>query len=146
MKKLFIAALLALSVVTGAFAADTKKVSKIVLNNFSSEFKDAGNIAWAAVGEYAKATFTLNNQRMEAFYNWNGEMIGTSKAITLEQLPTNAKRNFARKFDGYAVKEAIRFEGTEEAAYYISAENEKEALIIKIADSSDVSIFSRTKK
>ena len=69
---------------------------------------------------------------MEAFYNVDGEISGTSKAITLEDLPVNAKRSFAKRFNGYTVKEIIHFDGTEETAYYISAENDKETVILKV--------------
>ena len=41
---------------------------------------------------------------------------------------------------GYTIKEAIRFEGTDENAYYISAENEKGSVIFKIEDNGFVSL------
>ena len=63
-----------------------------------------------------------------------GKFIGTNQAITLEDLPVNAKRAFAKKYEGYTVKEAIRFEGSQESAYYISAENEKGSVILKVDD------------
>ena len=72
--------------------------------------------------------------------------VGTSRAINLEELPVKARRAFAKKFDGYTVKQAIAFDGAEETAYYISAENEKEAVILKVDNSDGLSTFKRTKK
>jgi hypothetical protein len=77
--------------------------------------------------------------RTEALYSAEGEFIGTNQAITLEELPVNAKRAFAKKYEGYTVKEAIRFEGSQESAYYISAENDKGSVILKVEGSGLIS-------
>ncbi|MCW3109009.1 MAG: hypothetical protein JWQ09_3515 [Segetibacter sp.] len=146
MKKLFLVALLAVTVAASAFAKDTKKVNAAAIGNFKVEFKRASDVTWTVNDNYVKATFILNNERMEAFYNENGERIGTSRAITLDELPVKAKRAFAKKFDGYTVKQAIEFDGTEETAYYLSAENEKESVILKVDNSEGLSTFKRTKK
>src|SRR3954463_2948098 len=107
MKKLFFLALLAVTVAGSAFAADTKKVNASVLSSFKSEFKQAANVTWKTGADYAKATFTLDNKQVEAFYNLDGQMIAKSQNIGLDELPVNAKRNFAKYFTGYNVKEAI---------------------------------------
>ncbi len=140
MRKLFISALLALSLGTSAFATGENKVNFSVQNSFQGQFKDASNVEWSTGKGYAKATFVQNNEKIEAFYNLDGEMIGTSRTAHLDKLPTNAKRAFAKKFEGYTVKEAIRFEGTEESAYFISAENEKGSVILKVEDNGSVSM------
>lgn len=139
MKKLFISALLAATLATSAFAADGK-VDYYVLTNFKVQFENASDVKWSAGKDYMKAAFSLNNERMEAFYNTNGELIGTTKSADLNNLPIKAKRAFAKKMEGYTVKEAIRFEGIDESAYYISAENEKGSVILKIDDKGFVTI------
>lgn len=140
MKRLFVSALLALTLGTSSFAAEGNEVNFTVLNSFQFQFKDASDVQWKSIKGCTKATFVLNNEKMEAFYNREGEMIGTSKAISLDELPTNAKRSFAKKIEGYTVKEAIRFEGTEENAYFISAENGKDSVIFKVEDKGSVSM------
>src|SRR5206468_1765583 len=125
---------------------DTKKVNTVAVNNFKVEFKNASDVTWTATDTYVKATFILNSEKIEAFYNENGEKIGTSRAISIEELPVKAKRAFAKKFDGYTVKQAIEFNGTEETAYYIAADNEKEAVILKVTSSDELSTYKRTKK
>lgn len=145
MKKIIITAVLAVAMAAGAFAAP-KKVNAAILANFETEFKMASNVTWIVTHDYTKAAFTTGNTNMEVYYSSAGEIIGKSRSITLDELPVNAKRIFAKKFAGYEAKEAIRFDGFDEAAYYISGENEKESVIIKVTDSNDVSIFKKTKK
>jgi hypothetical protein len=143
MKKLFFAALITVTVATSAFSKDVNKAGARAQHNFSYDFKGAEKVNWTVKSDFAKADFTLAGQKMEAFYNLNGEMIGTSKNITLDQLPVAAKRILAKKYTGYTVTEAIRFDGIDEAAYYISAENNKEKVILKVNDDSQVSVFQK---
>lgn len=143
MKKLFISALLAVTVAVTGFAAEGNNADFAAQNNFKSQFKNASDVKWTSGENYTKATFVFNNIRTEALYNTEGEMIGTSRAINLDELPVNAKRVFAKKYVGYTVKEAIRFEGTQENAYYISAENEKGSVILKVADSGFISLVKK---
>ncbi|MEJ7682748.1 MAG: hypothetical protein WKG06_33795 [Segetibacter sp.] len=143
MKKLFISALLSVTVALSSFAAEGNKVSFTARNNFESQFKHASDVKWTSGENYTKATFILNNVRTEALYSEAGDFIGTNQAITLEELPVKAKRAFVKKYGGYTVKEAIRFEGTQESAYYISAENEKGSVILKVEDSGYMSTVKR---
>lgn len=143
MKKLFISVLLAATAALSSFAAEGNKGDFTARNNFKSQFKNVSDVKWTSGENYAKATFVLNNIRTEALYDTDGEMIGTSQSISLEELPVNAKRVFAKKYAGYIVKEAILFEGTQENAYYISAEDEKGSVILKVADSGFITIVKK---
>lgn len=146
MKKLLFTALFAVTVVVSAFATDADKVSAAAYNNFKASFKRAGDVSWTISKDYTTATFLYNNIRTQALYTPEGEFIGTNTAVALEELPVKAKRSFAKKYDGYTVKEAIRFEGNEEGAYFIAAENEKEVVILKVNDFGQVSIMKSTEK
>ncbi len=143
MKKLFFAALLTLSIAASAFAKDANVRA---LKNFKSQFEDAENVSWTMRSTFAKASFNLNGEKREAFYDLNGEMIGTSKNISFEKLPVSAKRLFAKKYNGYVVKEVLRFESVDESAYFVSAENETGSVILKVSDSNGVSVFKKERK
>jgi hypothetical protein len=146
MKKLLLSALMAVAVVVSSFAAETEKVSSATLNNFKFLFKHASDVSWTATKNYSKATFLINNIRTEALYTPDGEFIGTNVAASVEDLPVRAKRTLAKRFDGYTIKEAVRFEGNTEGAYFISAENDKEAVVLKVDDKNDLSMVQSRKK
>src|SRR4051812_40760056 len=101
MKKLLMAALLLVTIAGSALATETNTVSSTVANNFAYDYTKASNVTWTTTDNYVKATFILNNQRMEAFYNLEGDKIGSSTAFNVEELPVKAKRVFAKKYDGY---------------------------------------------
>ena len=146
MKKLFISAVLVLSLTVSSFAADVNKVNSKALRNFSYEFSNAENVNWTSTENYLKASFTLNKKNMDAFYDVEGNILGTSSKIDLTDLPTIAKRSFAKKYSGYTVTEAIRFDATDETAYFISAQDEARSLILKVSDKGMVSVFKSVKK
>jgi hypothetical protein len=133
MKKIILTALIAVSLVSSSFASDVNHVGREVISNFNNEFANASEVEWSTTSSYAVATFVEDNRRMQAFYNFDGELIGSSRAITLDNLPSFAKRAFARKYEGYTVKEAIKFFGKDETAYFISATGEKGSVVIKVA-------------
>jgi hypothetical protein len=146
MKNLLLSTLLLVSITTGAFATGESNISYFILNTFKHDFRDATNVNWIARADYSKASFLYKNQKMEVFYNSAGQRLAVSKSIQLDELPVGAKRAFAKKFEGYTVKEAILYEGTDEESYYVSAENDKEKVIIKIGQNEQLTFFQKTKK
>lgn len=146
MKNLFLTSILVAALATSAFATGESNINYFILNNFRLDYRGATNVEWVARPNYAKATFMYNNQKTEAFYNTNGQLIASSKAIKLDELPVSAKRAFAKKYEGYTVKEAIEFVEKDEVNYYVSAENDKEKVVIKVDENDLISTFSKTKK
>jgi hypothetical protein len=145
MKKLFLSTILSVLIAAASFAADLNKNAEAVYT-FNSQFERAENVSWTSTKGFAKASFTLNNKQMAAFYRPDGSLIGTTSAVTLEELPVIAKRSFAKKYSGYTVTEAIRFDATDETAYFISAEDEARSLILKVSAEGMVSVFKSVKK
>lgn len=145
MKRLFIAVLVAASIATSAFAADVKSVNVQVKNSFHQEFSKATGVQWTVKSTFVKATFILDGEQVDAFYTPDGESIGRSSAIAVENLPSVAKRRIAKKYGSYTIKEAIKFEAANETAYFISAENEKEAVVLKVAGGL-ISVYNRSIK
>lgn len=146
MKNLILSAFLLLTVATSAFAIGESNVSYFVLNSFKRDFKGVSSVTWTSKTGMAKASFVYNNRKMEAFYHDNGSLFGTSTSIEPNELPVNAKRVFAKKYQGYEVKEAIEYDSQQEKNYYLSAENERESIIIKIDHHVLLTTFKRIKK
>ncbi len=146
MKKLFIATVLAISIATASFATDVNKISYTVKENFKKDFNGAENVEWTAKKNFIKASFMLDSERCNAFYDDNGNQIGMCRYITLDDLSLGAKRTIAKKYPGYKITEAIEFSGPQENAIYLSAENEKEKVVVKITDFSSVSTFKKDRK
>lgn len=131
MKKLFIPTLLATIVALSGFAAEGSNGSPA-----KAPFKRVGDVRWSSSPNCTKATFVWNNVKTEALYDSEGEFLGTNQSISLNDLPAEVKRAFAKKYTNYTLKEATYFEGVQESAYYLNAENEKGSITVKIKKSS----------
>src|SRR4051812_22058392 len=101
MKKLFFTALIAVSVMSSAFAYPATNVRYDIINSFQTSFPNATNVQWDINQRFVKATFVSDNKNTEAFYSVNGDFIATTQAITIDKLPTWAKRRFAKKYGSY---------------------------------------------
>ncbi len=145
MKKLFLAVLVSVSMASTAFAADVKPVNQRVRASFNQEFYEATDVQWTVKSKFVKASFIYEGRRVDAFYAPDGESIGRSTAVPVEKLPTVAKRHLAKKYAAYTIREAIKFEDPAETAYYVSAENEKEAVVLKV-EGGLISVYSRSAK
>ncbi len=89
MKKLFITALVALAIGTTAFAGP-KSISAKVTNHFTNTITKVQNVSWKTDAHFDKVSFVINNEKVDAFYSMQGELIGTNNAIAFNMLPKSA--------------------------------------------------------
>ncbi len=146
MKKLLLAALLSAAIFSSAFATDESKISVTVRETFKDEFKETENVEWSIKPSFVKASFMYKGEAMDAFYDFNGKKIGASHHVTIMDLPLSSRKKILAKYPNHKVTEAIEFIGQDENAYYISLENEKETVIVKISDQSTMSLFKKSLK
>ncbi|MES2331998.1 MAG: hypothetical protein V4539_20490 [Bacteroidota bacterium] len=145
MKKLFIAALIMVAAGTSAFAADVK-VNNKVKTNFEAMFSGAENVSWSAKDLYIRASFTLLDETMEAYFGTEGELIGTSRAIELKRLPLSAIKKIKKEYASYKVTDTIEFEHDGERSYYVSLEDGNKKQILEVSLYGTVTVYKGAKK
>jgi len=148
MKKLFITALAAIAIGTSAFASPAS-ISTKVNDHFATSFGKAKNVTWKSSDKFDKVSFVLNNEKVDAFYDSDGELIGTSKTMAFDKLPKSALENITTKYlyPEYQLKECIEFTTAfNNKNYYVSMDKKNETLVLKITKAGTVSFFARNKK
>lgn len=148
MKKLFLTMLVATAISCSAFAG-TEKVNFAVLNSFSNQFENAANVNWKLEKEFVKASFIIDNIATEAFYTYEGELIGTSKAFAYDKLSKKAIATISSKYPypPYKLQECIEFVTSNgETSYYVSLETNKQKVVLKVLPGGSVSEFKKTNK
>lgn len=142
MKKFFLLALTAIATGTIAFAGpSTKKVN----DHFSAAFKNAQNVTWTTSGDYNQASFTLDAQKVNAYYNEEGELIGTTKTVAFDKLPESALETITTKytFPEYRLSGCIEFtDGSNNSFYYVSFENNDETVVYEISKNGKMRYFA----
>ncbi|WP_345952359.1 hypothetical protein [Mucilaginibacter sp. PAMB04168] len=89
---------------------DSNKVPYHVIRQFEYEFNDAKDATWTVTDSFEKVEFTSNKVKMAAYYDLNGKYLGHTEAVSYTTLPAHAKKQIAKEYEGYHVKELIRFQ------------------------------------
>jgi hypothetical protein len=148
MKKILIAALMAVFVGSSAFATDTKDVVKVsykVKNNFEAHFTGAKNVSWAQRDNYTKATFVLADQPVEAFYSVDGELVATSRKVEFNKLPLEAIQTIQKKYSSYTVADTIELDQDGEKNYYVSVQDGEKKQILQVSLYGSVTVYNGKK-
>ena len=141
MKKLFIAALIVVAAGSSAFAKDVTKVNYKVQNQFEAQFTGAQNVVWSSKENYLKASFTLADENVEAFYGTDGEVMGVSRKVDIKKLPLNAIQKIKKDYAGYKVTDSIEFDQDGEKSYYVSLEDGNKKQILQVSLYGNVSVY-----
>lgn len=141
MKKFFIAAVLAVSVAGSAFAADAAKLSYRVKSAFETKFQGAKEISWTVREDFAKASFTLSGEKVEAFFSTDGDLIATTRKVQYGTLPINALQKIQKKYPDAKVEDSIEFEQDGDKNYFVALHNKGQKQILQVSLYGNVSVF-----
>jgi len=148
MKKLVTILTTAIMLFSGfAFATDSDKVNARVKEAFSKDFSAASDASWEKISDFYFVAFTINNIQLNAAYNEDGELVGTSRLIESSQLPINVSLAVSKRYGGYLVSSKaleLTYEG--ETRYYLTASNDRRALKLKCSVSGNIEVQHRMKK
>ncbi len=132
---------------SSAFAMDPENVTPKVKAAFENNFSRASQVSWEKVSDFYFASFTLNQVKVDAAYNEDGELIGTSRKITTEQMPLSISLALTENYAGYDLdKTAIELTYEGVTRYYITAENKSQVLKLKCYSNGDVEVEHKIKK
>lgn len=160
MKKFFISLTLFISVIsTGVYAAPVNntdpvmpakgsdKVSARIQYAFKKEFAGAVAIKWEQLPENIyQVQFMYNNQRLNAFYDGNAELVATGRFIIEESLPLTVQTNIARKYASYRLLQAIELTRNNETSYLLTFESEQFKLEVLASTSGNMDVFKKEKR
>lgn len=145
MKKLFISFLMAATLSSYAFAADVNNVSYSAKHTFNTQFAGVTDVQWTVKESYTKASFQWLGENTEAFFDAAGQLIGTSKKMTLDQLALNTRKNLAKRLAGYSVTEVVEFTANDKTSFFVAADNADESVILKVSEGI-ISLHKKTRK
>ncbi|MEP7236644.1 MAG: hypothetical protein ABI685_02225 [Ferruginibacter sp.] len=130
-----------------SFANEPVKVSSVVKAAFQNDFSKAATVSWEKANDFYFASFTLNDVSVDAAYTEKGELIGTSRRISLDLVPLSVSMAIADRYAGYKVDKSVvelTFEGV--TRYYVNVENDSHSLKLKCYSNGDLEVDAKTKK
>lgn len=146
MKKRILMWLLLVTVSTGSALANEETINQQVLNSFKKEFVDAKDVTWQNNKEYIKATFSLNEQVMFAYYSQEGELLAITRNISSEKLPISLLTSLKKNYNGYWITDLFEMVANGSGHYYITLENADVELVLKSDEFGGWEVYKKTKK
>jgi hypothetical protein len=129
-----------------AFASEGEKVTAKVKLAFEKDFIKAKDVNWKKKGEFYFASFIMNEVLVDAAYNEDGELVGTSRNISTAQLPLVLSLILSQKYGQYTISaEATELSYNGETHYYVTVLNWKQALRLNCKPNGEVTIDKKIK-
>jgi hypothetical protein len=145
MKKFIIAFAAAITLIsTTAFAVGKEEINP-ALTTFHKEFKGAMDVRWNEGKEVITAAFVLNNFRVEAYFNYTGELIGTARNVLFNQLPLAVIKQINNRFESIPVYEITEYNSGGDTFYEMTVELPTKKLRVRATQGGDLSVIKRLK-
>ncbi|HET9825885.1 MAG TPA: hypothetical protein VFP87_11155 [Chitinophagaceae bacterium] len=146
MKKIMMILALILTLTTSWAFTGEEAINKQALNAFKTEFAGASDAAWTVGTNYYKVAFTLNDQKLFAFYNSEGEFMAVTRYISSLQLPLNLQANLKKASGNYWISDLFEFANSDGTAYYVTLENADTKIVLRSVGGGDWSVYQKSKK
>lgn len=126
---------------------EPEKVTPVVKAAFESDFSKATVVKWEKTDEFYFASFLLNNVKVDAAYTENGELLGTSRKISTEQMPLSISMALADKYAGYEIDNSvIELTFASVTRYYVTVSNKTQTVKLKCYSNGDLEVENKIKK
>jgi hypothetical protein len=145
MKKIvFVLGLLVTMGVCSAYPSE--RVSQKVLASFKTEFTNAKEVEWETGNNYFKAAFIMNEQRIFAYYNADGQLLSIARHISSIQLPVNLYTALKNDHSKYWISDLFEVSNNEGLHYYVTLETADSKLVLHSGNGGSWTTYSKNKK
>jgi hypothetical protein len=145
-KTLLLIALIMVAGISSTFANDNDGINKSVKLSFSRDFGHATNISWQRKTKMVKATFSLDDQILFAYYEPTGILVAVSKNITTENLPISLQADLKTNYSSYWISDLFENASKEETDYYVTLENADKKVILQSSGTEGWVVFKTISK
>jgi hypothetical protein len=127
-------------------AYPSEKVSQKVLASFKTEFTNAQNVEWETGNNYFRAAFTMNEQRIFAYYHVDGQLMSIARYISSIHLPVNLYADLKNNYGKYWISDLFEVSNSEGLHYYVTLEMADTKLVMHSSNGGSWSTYSKNKK
>lgn len=135
-----------LMIMSVSWAYPSEKVSQKVLTSFKTEFTTAQDVDWETGSNYFRAAFTMNEQRIFAYYNVDGQLLSIARYISSIQLPVNLYADLKNEYSKYWISDLFEVSNSEGLHYYVTLETADTKLVMHSSNGGSWSTYSKNKK
>ena len=144
--KMLIGLFLLITGISSAFANGNEEVNDRIIRSFNKEFAGAQNVQWSNSKDFVKATFTLNEQVVYAFYSQDGTLLGATRNIVSGQLPISLLTELKKNYSNFWIADLFEMAANDETSYYITLEDGNYKLVLKSNANNSWEVYKKEKK
>ena len=146
MKKIMMMLALVLTLSTSFAFTGEEAVNKQALASFKTEFAGATDAAWTVGNNYYQVAFTMNDQKLFAYYNTQGEFLAVTRYISSFQLPLNLQTSLKKSYSNYWISDLFEVARSSGTDYYVTFENADTKIMLRSVNGSDWYVYEKSKK
>ncbi|THU41698.1 hypothetical protein FAM09_06260 [Niastella caeni] len=144
--KILIGVFVFITGISSAFANGNEEVNDKIVKTFQKEFAGAQNVQWVTTREFVKATFTLNEQVVYAYYSPAGNLLGVTRNIVSGQLPINLLTDLKKNYSDYWITDLFEMAANSENVYYVTLESGDHKVVLKSNGANGWEVFKKERK
>src|SRR5258705_11366058 len=96
---------------------------------FSKQFAGAEDVKWTKIDDdFQKVSFVLGGTRAEAYFNSDGELLGTVRNLFFSQLPLVVMQGVNKRYTGTVVTEVKEITNSEGTSYRVVLEQKEKKI------------------
>ena len=146
MKKIITILALVLTVSTTFAFTGGEMVNKQVMSTFKTEFVGASDATWTASSNFYKVAFTINGERLFAYYNKSGEFIAVSRNISSMTLPGSLKKSLKKLMSNGWISDLFEISNYDETSWYVTLETADSKIVLKSDNGGNWTVFQKVEK
>lgn len=147
MKQISMAVILFLTVIGSTYANRNNETPSFKgSEHFKQAFPQATEVNYKVKGEYTEVNFIWNGLQLQAFYDMEGNPVGTSRQIDIANLPLSVQISLKKQYPGSTTTEAIEFDNPNDGlSYYVTAVDSKATYVLHVSTAGEISVFKKMK-
>lgn len=146
MKKVSIIAIMVITIASSAFAGDNNALNFKGADLFKKTFPQATEVTFTVKKQFTEVDFTWHYLKLQAFFDRQGNYIGTSREIAVKDMPLSYVISINNQYKDFDITEAIEFDHAEEGmSYYVTVINGDKKYVLNVATDGSISVFKKMK-
>ncbi|MBS1917331.1 MAG: hypothetical protein JST87_13720 [Bacteroidetes bacterium] len=145
-KRILICAMLLVATISFSFAKTTDGINDKVATSFKKDFANAQDTRWENGSDFIRATFSLNDEIVQAYYTQDGDLMAVTRNILSDKLPITQLLSLKKNYSNYWISDLFEMYSNGETAYYITIENADQKIVLKSDSGNGWNVYSKETK
>jgi len=146
MKKMIMMLAMVLTLSTMYAFTGEEAINSQAVSNFKSQFRAATDTRWTTGKSYYKVEFNQDDQKLFAYYNFQGEFVAVCRYISSLNLPFSLQNNLRKNYSEHWISDLFEMATKDGTSYYVTLENADSKVVLSSTDGTTWSIYERSKK